>query len=463
MRQTASCWIAILAGAFAILPGRAAERLNVLFIAVDDLSTRLGCYGVEHIVSPNIDALAARGVRFDRAYCQYPSCGPSRASVLTGLRPDTTGIVSNRIVFREHLPDALTLPQWFRRNGHHVARVGKIFHQDNPTDIGTSGPDDPESWDEVVNPRGRDKDEEHLLTNYTPDLPLPDRMCYLKAEGRDEEQTDGKVIDETIRLLEEHRDEAFFIAAGLYRPHIPCIAPKRFFDFYSLAKTHLPEMLSNYRSSVPAAALSSTPVWPNFGVSPEHAKECVLAYDACVSFVDAQIGRLMAAVERMGLAESTLIVLWGDHGYHLGEHGLWRKNSLFEESTRAPLIVAGPGVERGGVCRGLVEFVDIFPTVCEAAGLPVPDGLDGVSLVPLLKEPAAAWDRPAWSQVEFRDAPGRSVRTNRWRYTEWGVAGSRGVELYDEINDPSEMRNLADERSDIVGKMSVLLRRGPSR
>ncbi len=458
-------WIGILVAGFAILPGQAEQprRLNVLFIAVDDLNTRLGCYGVGRIVSPHIDALAERGVRFDRAYCQYPSCGPSRASVLTGLRPDTTGIVSNRIVFREHLPDALTLPQWFRQHDYHAARVGKIFHQDNPTDIGTSGPDDPQSWDEVVNPRGRDKDEEHLLTNYTPDLPLPDRMCYLKAEGADAEQTDGKVIDETIRLLEEHREGPFFIAAGLYRPHIPYIAPKRYFDFYSLEKTALPQVPQDYRSTVPAAALASTPVWPNFGVSPEHARECVLAYDACVSFVDAQIGRLMAAVDRMGLAETTVIVLWGDHGYHLGEHGLWRKNSLFEESTRAPLIIAAPGVARGGVCRGLVEFVDIFPTVCEAAGVPVPGRLDGVSLMPLLKQPDADWDRPAWSQVQFREAPGRSVRTGRWRYTEWGVDGPHGAELYDETNDPSEMNNLIEKRPDIVREMAVLLRGGPSK
>ena len=205
----------------AVISAAADDRPNVLFIAVDDLNTRLHCYGVEHIHSPNIDALAGRGVRFDRAYCQYPSCGPSRASVLTGLRPDTTGVTHNRDHFRDFLPDAVTLPQLFRQHDYYVARVGKIFHQSNPTDIGTSGPDDPASWDEVVNPRGRDKDEEDLLTVYTPDLPLPDQMAYLKAEGEDSEQTDGKVVDETIRLLKSHRDRPFFIAAGLYRPHIP--------------------------------------------------------------------------------------------------------------------------------------------------------------------------------------------------------------------------------------------------
>lgn len=458
-------WIGILVAGITILPGRAteSERLNVLFIAVDDLNTRLGCYGFEHIVSPHIDALAKRGVRFGRAYnSQYPSCGPSRASVLTGLRPDTTGIVSNRIIFREHLPDAWTLPQWFRQNGYHAARVGKIFHQDNPTDIGTSGPDDPESWDEVVNPRGRDKDEEHLLTNYTPDLPLPDRMCYLKADGDDVEQTDGKVVDETIRLLAKHWEGSFFIAAGLYRPHIPYIAPKRYFDFYSLEKTALPQIAPDYRSKVPSAALASTPVWPNFGVSPEHARECVLAFDACVSFVDAQIGRLMTAVDAMGLAERTVIVLWGDHGYHLGEHGLWRKNSLFEESTRAPLIILAPGAGVG-VCSKPVEFVDIFPTVCEAAGVPVPERLDGVSLMPLLRNPRLAWSRPAWSQVQFGETPGRSVRTEGWRYTEWGLDGSEGAELYDETDDPSEANNLIRKRPEMVREMAVLLRGGPSK
>lgn len=424
--------------------------MNVLFIAIDDLNTRLNCYGFEHIHSPNIDRLAQRGVRFDRAYCQFPSCGPSRSSVMTGLRPETTGMLHNRMALRDRLPDLVTLPQLFRNNGYFVARVGKIFHQSNPTDIGTSGPDDPQSWDQVVNPRGRDKDEEDLLTVYTPDLPLPDQMAYLKAAGEDVEQTDGKVAAATIRLLEEHRDGAkpFFIAAGFYRPHIPYIAPRKHFDHYRLEDTLLPSLADNYRSAskVPAAALASTPVWPNFGTTPDQARECVLAYDACVSFVDAQVGHLLDAIARLGLDDNTLIVLWGDHGYHLGEHGLWRKNSLFEESTRAPLIFAGPGIPATPQgCGRVVEFVDIFPTITELAGLRPPDKLEGTSLTPLLLNPKAVWTRPAFSQVVFADAPGHSVRTDRWRYNEWGDAGDHGRELYDLLEDPGEMNNLAGD------------------
>lgn len=443
MRTALTLFSSFVAAAF-VTDVHAAGRPNVLFIAVDDLNTRLGCYGFEHVVSPNIDSLAKRGVRFDRAYCQYPSCGPSRASVMTGLRPETTGVLSNKLHFRDFIPEVVTLPQLFKNHDYYVARVGKIYHQSNPTDIGTSGPDDAASWTEVVNPRGRDKDEEDLLTVYTPQLPLPDQMSYLKAGGEDTEQTDGKVVDETIRLLAAHRDEPFFIAAGLYRPHIPYIAPKKYFELYEIEKTPLPQLPPNYRVTVPAAALSSTPEWPNFGTTPLEARECILAYDACVSFADAQIGRLLAAVEELGLAENTIVVLWGDHGYHLGEHGLWRKNSLFEESARAPLIIYDPRIESGGHdCERIVEFVDIFPTVAELAGLPALDGLEGVSLTPLLRNPSAEWERPAFTQVQFGEKPGRSVRTNRWRCSEWGEGGDASFELYDEIADPAEMNNLA--------------------
>lgn len=419
----------------------------MLFIAIDDLNTRLGCYGFEHIDSPHLDALAARGVRFDRAYCQYPSCGPSRASVLTGLRPASTGVLHNRYHFRDFIPEVVTLPQLFRSHGYHVARVGKIYHQANPTDIGTSGPDDPGSWDEVVNPRGRDKDEENLLTVYTPELPLPDQMAYLEAAGEDAEQTDGKVTDATIGLMERQAGKGpFFLAAGYYRPHLPYIAPRTYFTRYRLEDTRLPSLPEGYRKRVPAAALASTPTWPNFGTTEREARECILAYDACVSFVDAQVGRLLDALDRLELRDNTLVVVWGDHGYHLGEHGLWRKNSLYEESMRAPLILAGPGVSAvGGVCRSPVEFVDLYPTIAGVAGLEAPAGLEGISLEPLLQDPGRSWERAAYSEVHFREVSGRAVRTRRWRYVEWGDAGEKGRELYDQEADPRELDNLADD------------------
>jgi iduronate 2-sulfatase len=452
------CWMS-----FAVVGTAEADpnqRFNVLFIAVDDLNTRLGCYGDARVKTPNIDRLAARGVRFDRAYCQYPSCGPSRASVLTGLRPQTTGVLNNKTRLRDALPDAMTLPQWFRQQGYHAARAGKIFHQDVPTHIGTDGLDDAESWDEVVNPCGRDKDEEHLLTVHTLDLPLPDQMAYLAAEGADAEQTDGKVADAAIRLLRDYAAKPFFIAAGFYRPHLPSIAPKKWFDLYALEQTTLPALPAGYRSRVPAAALSSTPVWPNFGTTDLQARECILAYEATVSFVDAQIARVLDALDEMKLADKTIIVLWGDHGFHLGEHGLWRKNSLFEESTRAPLIIAVPGINGGKTCASPVEFIDIFPTVVEGTGLPLPAGLEGVSLLPLLRDPATPHDRPARSMVQFRGVPGRTVRTATWRYIEWGENGSAGRELYDEIADPKEMNNLAGDpaHAEICERLRALLK-----
>lgn len=446
-------------------PPKTVDRLkmNVLFIAIDDLNTRLRCYGHKHIHSPNIDHLAARGVRFDRAYCQYPSCGPSRASLLTGLRPKTTGVLSNTTSLRDKLPNVVTLPQRFRQNGYHVARVGKIFHQGVPIQIGTSGLDDPLAWDQVINPRGRDRDDEDQLTVYTPDLLLQDQMSYLAAEGEDDEQTDGKVATEAIRLLAQHRDKPFFIAAGFYRPHIPYIAPKKYFESYDLEETIHPHIPDGYQKTVPAAALASTRIWPNFGTTEQQVRKCILAYDACVSFVDAQVGRVLEALKRLDLADSTIVVLWGDHGYHLGEHGLWRKNSLFEESARTPLIIASPGMKSDGrVCRRIVEFIDIYPTVVELAGLSVPKNIEGASLVPLIWDPSSEWDRPAFTQVQFgknKDAfPGRAVRTARWRYIEWDE-GKRGNELYDHKNDPREMRSLANDPrySDVVVRLKALL------
>lgn len=436
------------------------SKPNVLFIAIDDLNTRLGCYGFDHVSSPHIDKLASEGIRFDRAYCQYPSCGPSRTSVLTGLRPQTTGMINNRMTFRELAPDAVTLPQLFLKNDYYTARVGKIFHQRVPFDIGTSGSDDPASWSEVVNPIGRDKEEEELMTIYTPQLHISNTMGYIKANGSDAEQTDGKVADETIRLLKENKDKPFFIAAGFYRPHTPYIAPKKYFDLYDLDETQMPEMPANYQETVPASALSSTPEWPNFNTTEEEARECKLAYDACISFVDAQVGRLLSAVDELGLRENTIIVLWGDHGYHLGEHGLWRKNSLYEESARAPLIISSPGIAPNPQdCDRIVEFVDIYPTIADLAGLTPPKEIEGVSLRPLMTQPDAQWDRPAYIQTLFVDVPGYSVRTDRWRYIEWGEQGIKGIELYDQLNDPKEMNNLAasKDHSETIKRLRKLV------
>ena len=438
----------------------AADRPNVLFIAVDDMNIDLGCYGHPLVRSPNIDRLAARGVRFDRAYCQFPLCSPSRVSLLTGLRPDTTRIFDLQTDFRTStLPDVVTLPQMFRNHGYYAARVGKIFHYGNPGQIGTDGLDDPRSWQRRINPSGRDKTEEDSLTNHTPKRGLGSALAFLAADGTDEEQTDGKVAAEAIRLMEENAGRPFFVAAGFYRPHCPYIAPKRYFDFYPPDRVDLPNEPEGHRQTLLAPAIASTKPYPAFGVGEAEERDARRAYYAAISFVDAQVGKLLDALDRLGLADRTIVVFWSDHGYLVGEHGLWMKQSLFEESARVPLIIAAPGMAGGRVSPRTVELVDLYPTLADLAGLEPPGNLQGKSLKPLLAEPSAAWDRPAFTQVYRGDFPGHSVRTARWRYTEWD-GGRKGIELYDHDADPHEYRNLAavPEFAAVAGEMRALVR-----
>ena len=352
------------AGVPALLTLQATSRRNVVFISLDDLNTHLGCYGNPLVKSPNIDRLARLGVRFDRAYCQYPLCSPSRSSLLTGLRPDSTRIYDLTTHFRFTVPDVVTLPQLFKQNSYLTARVGKIYHYGVPSDIGSCGLDDWKSWNQAVNPRGRDKDEENLLVNYTPKRGLGSSLSFLADEGPDEEQTDGIGATEAIRLLEKYRNRPFFIGVGFYRPHCPYVAPRKYFDLYDPASIHVPRVPNETElKAVPASALESTKPWPWFGVGESDAARSILAYYAAISFVDAQVGRVLDALDRLQLWENTTVVLWGDNGYHLGEHGLWKKQSLFEGSARVPLIIAGAGVtarDRGlqkdrGVARRLPD------------------------------------------------------------------------------------------------------------
>lgn len=437
----------LVAGAAPARQKEQAAKPNVLFIAVDDMNNDLGCYGHPLVKSPNIDRLAARGVRFDRAYCQFPLCSPSRSSLMTGLRPSTTRVFDLKYHFRTGLPDVVTLPQLFQKNGYFAARVGKIYHYGNPGDIGTSGLDDPPSWNQVVNPAGRDKTVlEPEITNYSPARGLGSAMCRLSdATGKDEEHTDGKVATEAVRLLEAHRNEPFFLAVGFYKPHTPYVAPKKYFDLYPLEKITLPGDPTAAVQGVPQPALLSTRPWPYFGVTTDQARECKQAYYAAISFVDAQIGRVLDALDRLKLRENTIVVFWSDHGYHLGEHGLWMKQSLFEESARVPWIIAAPGRKAvGKASRRTVEFVDMYPTLADLAGLAPPKNLAGASLRPLLDDPAASWNRPAFTQVQRGAFPGYSVRTERWRYIEWDDA-KQGAQLYDENADPHELHNLVDD------------------
>lgn len=431
----------------ALAAGVGGTRPNVLFIATDDLNNDLGGYGHRIVRTPNLDRLARRGVRFDRAYCQFPLCSPSRSSLMTGLRPDTTRVFDLQYHFRTGLPHVVTLPQMFRGGGYTAARVGKIYHYGNPGQIGTSGLDDPPSWDEVHNPAGIDRTRlESALTNYTPKRGLGSAMAFhADPAGRDEEHTDGMVATRAVEWLERHREEPFFLAVGFYKPHTPYIAPKKYFDLYEKARITLPELPVGYTNRVPRPALGGTQPWPYFGVTEDQARDCVRAYYAVISFLDAQVGRLLDAVDRLGLRENTIVVFWSDHGYHLGEHGLWMKQSNFEQSARVPLIIAVPGMRSAGrACARPVELLDLYPTLADLAGLPAPDGLQGTSLRPLLEHPRAEWRRPAFTQVQRGGFPGHSVRTERWRYTEWDF-GKRGLELYDHRRDPAEMRNLASD------------------
>jgi uncharacterized sulfatase len=419
-------------------------RLNVLFIAVDDLNVSLGCYGHPLVKSPNIDRLAARGVRFDRAYCQYPLCNPSRSSLLSGLRPDATHIYNNATPIRQVFPDIVTLPQMFKNNGYFSARVGKLYHYGVPYQIGTSGLDDAPSWNQFINPRGRDRDDEADIINFTPTHPLGSALCWLEAKGTDEEQTDGKVAAEAIRLLEEHKDQPFFLAVGFYRPHVPDIATKKYFDLYPFEQITLPKEPPEHLANIPPIALTVKPA--NYGVEEEKLRRFKRAYFASISFVDAQVGKVLDALDRLNLSGNTITVFWGDHGWCLGEHGQWQKQLLFEESARVPFMIALPKTKVTGVSPRTVELVDIYPTLADLCGLKPPANLGGKSLRSLLKNPQAPWSAPATTQ-QVRNEGGRqimgySVRNERWRYTEWD-GGAAGSELYDQDADPHEYQNLA--------------------
>ncbi|HEV7350341.1 sulfatase [Telluribacter sp.] len=442
-------WGTALAGAVLIsagptedLPRRNASKPNVLVIAVDDLNNHLGTYGDPLVKSPNIDRLARRGVRFERAYCQFPLCSPSRTSLLTGLRPDSARVYDLKTHFRTTVPNVVTLPQHFKNNGYFTARVGKLYHYGVPGEIGTNGLDDAPSWHTVRNPKGRDKAEEHLLTNYTPQRGLGSSLSFLAAEGTDEEQTDGMVATEAIRLLEQNKaGDPFFLAVGFYRPHCPYIAPKKYFDMYPPEKIVLPAHSPGDTSQYSREAYFTYPF--NWGLNDDQRRRTIQAYYASITFMDAQVGRVLNALDRLGLAENTIVVFWSDHGYLLSEHGQWMKQSLFEESARVPMIVAAPGARgNGSASPRTVELLDIYPTLTDWCGLSTPAHVAGNSLVPLLNKPRQTWDHPAITQVMRSNGMGRSIRTERWRYTVW-KDGTGAEELYDHQKDPYELKNLA--------------------
>jgi uncharacterized sulfatase len=447
----------------------AAEKMNVLFIAADDMNCDLSAFGVAQVKTPNLERLAKMGVRFDRAYCQQPLCGPSRASLMTGLRPDTLDLHSLKHELRKKNPDVVTLGQLFRKNGYFSARAGKIYHYGNPSQIGTDGNDDQETWDERYNPAGIDRTQEENITRYgrgRQKAGLGISMAWWDPKSSDEQHTDGMVASKIIELIEQKKDEPFFLAAGFFNPHCPYVAPKKYFDLYPLAEITVPDLEEAQKdlADVPPMAIQrDTRNWPYYfaDVTEEQARKCKQAYYACNSFVDAQVGRLLDALEKNDLMKKTIIVFWSDHGYFLGEKGLWYKRKAFERSARMPMIIAAPGMSAGRATLKPVELLDLYPTLADLCGLTPPKNLEGTSLRPLLNDPInGKWTKPAVTQVwHNRKAWGYSIRTEHWRYTEW-LEGKAGRELYDHRTDSQEVHNLADraEHADLIARLSGQLK-----
>jgi iduronate 2-sulfatase len=427
-----------------------AGRLNVLFINADDLNNHLGCYGFP-VQTPSIDALARRGMRFDRAYCQVPLCNPSRVSLLSGLRPDKTQVYTLTTPTRQHLGEWIMLPEYFRQNGYFTVQVGKVYHTGD-------GFEDPRSWDVEIREFGKQPPPDQVIKNGEPDGPGGHSTDWEWLKTADADTPDGIVARKAVDYMEQAVAEGkpFFLGVGFRRPHAPFAAPQKYFEMYPIDSNRLPDPTpsGHYARLLPAAINYPAPARP---MSEREQRELIAAYYACTSFMDAQVGVLFEAFDRLKLWDNTVVVFIGDHGYHLGEHGgLWHKISLFEESARAPMIIYAPHMKAGGQpCRQLVEFIDLYPTLVSLCGLPHREGLDGIDLSPLLDDPNRPSKEAAYTLVARSDDPaadhskivsylGRSVRTGRWRYTEWD-GGNRGVELYDHQYDPHEWKNLAKD------------------
>lgn len=475
--QARGAWKLLVLLAAACLPlipqrSQAAKRLNVLMIAVDDLKPALGCYGDPLAISPNIDRLAGRGVLFNRAYCMQAVCSPSRNALLTSRRPDTIRIYDLATHFRTTLPDVVTLPQQFKLNGYHSEGMGKIYH------VGHGNYDDVHSWSIPSwppNARGpipgqkkaecapQDPWETDAAQDQARPRANPNRAQRGPAVGApdvaDNALFDGKLADHAIERLKalKDRQEPFFMAVGFHKPHLPFVAPKRYWDLHDPKKFQLSEVRSLPEGAPGFTGNGSGELRqyqdiPQQGPMPDElARNLVHGYYAAVSYMDAQLGRVLAELDRLGLRESTIVALWGDHGWHLGDHGIWCKHTNFEQAARSPLIISAPGMNTAGRKTGaLAEFVDVYPTLCELAGVPLPPGLEGTSAVPVLKDPETKWKSAAFHQYPRNirgqgQGMGHSVRTERYRLTEWTVAGKdfSALELYDYQADPEERVNLA--------------------
>ncbi|QDT69280.1 Choline-sulfatase [Planctomycetes bacterium MalM25] len=440
----------------------AGDRLNVLMIVIDDLRPELHTYGIDAVSTPNIDAFARRGVRFNNAYCQYPVCNPSRSSFLTGKRPDELGIYNNETPLRQAHPELVTLPQAFRRAGYHTTGLGKLFHKGLDEKGKPTLFRDDASFDHAYRALGKSpaigREGEGRFAG---DGSIP--WCrWIAAEGGDEAQPDGMLASEALRLLESAGEEPFFLGVGFHKPHDPFIAPREYFEPYKIGEIALPQAPSD-RTPLSRYALPRSYDFSIF--TDRDRREIKRAYQACVTFVDAQVGKLLDCLDRRRLWDDTIVIVMGDHGYHLGEHGWWNKVTVFELGARTPMIAWVPGA--GGMGKdsdAVVELLDLYPTLIDYCGVEAPHRLSGKSLRPLLEgADTGAGPQAAYTQVTRGGiGMGFSVRTERYRFTQWGRAGEGGFELYEHPADPDEYHNLADDPAYArqIEELTTLLRAG---
>ena len=434
---------------------KAAEKLNVLFIAADDLRADLRCMGNKEVLTPNLDALAAGGRLFNRAYCQQAVCNPSRASLMTGRRPDTLKIWDLPTHFRHRLPDVVTLPQHFMKQGYFTQNIGKIYH--NWRQDKEKG--DALSWSvpAVMHYASHYHDRERV-DGEKPKSISKDPKCFRK-DVPDEAYFDGRIASLAIKALRERKKAAkpFFLAIGFWKPHAPFNAPSKYWDLYDRSKLSRPPN-PDWPKDAPRIAWHNSREILGGGKQRKLKKKAVMelrhGYLAAITYFDAQLGKVLAELDRLGLREKTVVVFWSDHGFHLGEQTLWAKTSNFELDAHVPMIISAPGMKSRGVATdSLAELLDLYPTLVEICGLPKAEGLEGQSLAPILKDPSAIVKRGAFTQhprpAYFTGAPdvmGRSVRTARYRYTEWRDFKTGNVvasELYDHEKDPLETVNIA--------------------
>ena len=433
---------------FAALPDlRASEEpLNVLFIISDDLTdTALSCYGNEVCETPNIDSIAARGTRFTHAYCQGTYCGPSRASFMSGYYPHAIKMLGYKSP-RPMIGDRAMWAEHFKNNGYHTARVSKIFHMGVPGGIeaGTDGADDPRCWTQRFNSKGPEWKAPGIgwTLEGNPDGTVPvkggNTFVVVEAEGDDLVHSDGRTAEKACQLIHELKDRPFFLGVGFVRPHVPFVAPKKYYDPFDYDKMVLPPKVDGDWDDIPAAGINYK-TSKNMKMNLEKQRKAVGGYYASVSYMDAQVGKVLTALKEAGLEERTIVIFTSDHGYHLGEHDFWAKVSLHDESARVPLIIAVPG-KQPAVCHSLTELLDLYPSISKLCGLPVQARLQGKDISGMLDDPS----------VEVRDAAfsvngrGFLLRSHRWAYIQYGRDGSRGAELFDMESDPHQYTNLVD-------------------